>query len=146
MISTRKNLSCPYKGAEKKQIIMYIKGTSSNIFISLFKKATVNKSNNNLHLYRILRTFSCGNFKPNIGRKVSLFSVNKLVLNSFLYLKEEEINSIHIIINNISAVIKYILYRILDVNYKNKGVKLLSLIDLTHYSYTKHKIKKDKRR
>lgn len=143
MIEIEKNCN---KKVKTNQIIMYIRGTSSNIFISFFKKAYINKTDKSIYLGQLLRTFSCGSFKSNIGKKDSLFNINKLVVRSLFYLKKEDIYNIHIIINNVTTVKKYILYNIFNVSYKITGLKLLSLIDITHYSYTKYKIKKDKRR
>lgn len=134
------------KRENNKQYVIYIKNTSSNIFFSIYKKIDIKKNRGGLRIYDLVKVFSCGHFKSPGNKKNSIITINNLAIKSSLFILEKGIQYVHIIINSTINYKKFILQTILSTKYKNTKLKLISLIDLTHYSYTKYKIKKDKRR
>ena len=129
-----------------KQITFYLKYTTSNIFISLYRKSSIDFGGENIVLSKLLKTFSCGQFNSNKGRKNSLLTAGILGRESVLFALKNNFKHIHLIVDGISVIKKILLNNILALKYRGKSLKLLSITDVTAYSYSTCKIKKDKRR
>lgn len=145
-IKPEKNFVCVNKKDITKRLVVYIKSTNSNIFISLYKNIALNYTEKKIYLNKLVKTFSCGSFNVNNEKKVSIANIHVLGVRSSLYMLQKNIKKIHIIVNSSSTFRKPLLRNILNTKYQGEKLGLLSLIDITHNSYTRYKIKKDKRR
>lgn len=146
MTSKYKNTSVLNAKRKKNQVTLYLKGTDSNVFISLFKESYISSNMKSISFRGLLKIFSCGQFKLKSGRKNSLSVINILSNKSILFAVKNNFRYLHVIINGTNLMKRIILHNIFSTKKRKNVLKLLSLTDITHYPYGNYKVKKDKRR
>jgi len=130
----------------QKILTFYIKTTGQNTFISIFKKTIsiyINKVNPS---YTLLKINSCGHFGFKNKKKETPFACSVLANKSTLYALTIGAKYVHIIFKGVSIFKKDILSTILKTQYNMCKLKVLSITDVTQYSYNGCRPKKVKKR
>nr|QEM01826.1 30S ribosomal protein S11 [Nephromyces sp. ex Molgula occidentalis] len=116
----------------KKEWIFFIKSNKKNIFINLTDK----KSN------KLLKLYSFGNIGFNNNKKNTPFAVQTLISKAIKYLIDlNYLNADIIIDGNIYLNRTLLLSTILNTNIKNKKLNILTIKDLTFYSFNGCRLK-----
>ena len=131
---------------KSKIFTFYIKNTTHNTFISIFKETILNKNNKIIPTQQLLKIFSCGFFGFKNRKKETPFASSILANKSALYALQNGALYIHIIFKGISIFKKIILTTILKTTYKEINLKILSITDLTQYPHNGCRTKKIKKR
>nr|QEM01856.1 30S ribosomal protein S11 [Nephromyces sp. ex Molgula occidentalis] len=116
----------------KKELIFFIKSKKKNIFINLIDK----KYN------KLLKTYSFGNIGFNNNKKNTIFALQTLISKAIKYLLDLNYININLIIDgNIYLNRNLLLTTLLNTNIKNKKLNILSIKDLTFYSFNGCRLK-----
>lgn len=132
----------------RRSAVLYIKGTASNFFISIYKKSTFKKNFNRISLYKLLKIFSSGNCGFYNRKKKSSFSAGALGVKSALFVLDNNFRYVRLIFNGLNlykGVIARNILKTLVSNKKNK-IRLLSVVETTSIPYNGCKSKKEKKR
>nr|QEM01654.1 30S ribosomal protein S11 [Nephromyces sp. ex Molgula occidentalis] len=115
-----------------KELNFIIKSKKRNIFLHLIDK----------NWNKLLKTYSFGNIGFNNNKKNTPFAIQTLILKAIKYLLDLNYLNINIIIDgNIYLNRTLLLNNILNTSIKNKKLHILSIKDITSYSFNGCRLK-----